>query len=125
MEPIISPWLIYLICIIGHIHTLGVVVLVSSVMALLIIFKVSMMENTYNETKKFLKAVIIVIFISLFTTIFIPTEKTVITMIVADNITYERVEKVTKGSSDIKNALKQDVIDIINGIRKEKEENGK
>jgi len=37
-------------------------------------------------------------------------------MLVAKNITYERVEKITKTGKSIKKELKQDVIDIINSV---------
>jgi hypothetical protein len=52
-----------------------------------------------------------------FLSIFIPSRNTMIQMFIAKNITYDRVEKIAEESMDIKESIKQDVIDIIQAVK--------
>jgi hypothetical protein len=49
----------------------------------------------------------------------IPPKKILIQMIVAHNLTYTNIDKAIKTGTDLKDTIKQDIIDIINGTKEE------
>jgi len=131
MEPIISPWLIYWINLLGN---LQVLFFVSSIILLLacIISLVCWKSAYHNEDKKdgrmWFKRCFILLLIVAPIVCFAPGRTTVIQMLVAKNITYERVDKALVAGKGVKDELKKDVIDILSSINKKeepKESNGK
>ena len=72
-------------------------------------------EIVYMAVPYAKKLLILTIFFGLLYVI-TPTKKALIEMLVAKNITVERVEKIAKAGKSVKKELKQDVIDIINSI---------
>jgi len=123
MEPIVSPWFIYLLGLLGPITAVSALLGITSFVILLIFtfFKyiddVKDEDNFLSKTSKRLFLIIGVICIMF--SLFIPNKNTLISMYVAKNITYENIEKITKKGEDIKGMLKKDIMDMIREIKKE------
>ena len=133
MEPIISPWFIYLLGMVDTLITLLGVVAFQGVAALLVYYIVlACMQSEYYESerkswlagwKRKVKLCWIVLMVSLPLALLIPSKNTIIAMYVADNITPNNVEKALEVGKDFKDEIKKDIIDLIEGINKA-EENG-
>jgi len=130
MEPIISPWLIYLLSFIDAIKTFMVVSTVLVGIALggyLIVFAMSrdrvLFEDDTREVvdslgkRYFLKA-IATFLLMFFLAITIPNRNTVIAMLVAQNITPNNINKVVKKGEALKDSIKKDVLDILTAIQR-------
>ena len=120
MEPIISPWTIYLINLTYNISQLllAIVVIGSSLSfgAILIIFLDSCEhdEEVNGKCKKFIKYSIPTIFITATISTFIPSRDVMIAMIVSSYITPDNLH----GANEAIKANLQDYIHmIVNGIK--------
>ena len=129
MEPIISPWLIYALAIVDGVNISCGILGVFSGVLLLFIVAFYIMVYVDDDTDMMAKMKPIVKYVVLFfiftsgIALFCPNQKTVIAMLVADQITYDRAEAVVDGAKDFKNTLKQDVLDIVLAItEKDKKE---
>lgn len=103
MTPIVNPWVFYLMPICGKISLASTLFGVFALIGAVITFVTEMCEiGCYHPdedlvkmmrsfTKKFLAFGIVFILIGIFT----PSETTITKMVVAQNVTYERVETVT------------------------------
>ena len=89
--PIISPIWFYMMDISGKLNIITGIAL-SLCVAMVILFFVVYDELTENDFKKFSKYLIISLSVSGFLFITIPSQDTMINMLIAQNITYERVE---------------------------------
>ena len=147
MEPIVSPYIIYLISILGSISEIAVAfaALMAAVILLYHGYKFSMViltergrgqtreeyeqevKNDINEWKEkwaipvFLgiSKIKLVYFGFVFMLIFsiaIPSKNTMIAMIVANEITYERVEKTGKAFGELKNDIVGSVQQMMDGV---------
>jgi len=127
MNPIVSPWIIYLMGIVDNIRDACIVVLIFSSMAL-VVAAVGYYVNLYDEdekgiemSKRFIRKSLPTVVLCILILLFVPARNTIVGMIVAENLTYDRVEKLVDtgaGSLDaVRQALKQDVIDIIEAIQ--------
>ena len=89
--PIISPIWFYMMDISGKLKIITGIAL-SLCVAMVILFFVVYDELTENDFKKFSKYLIISLSVSGFLFITIPSQDTMMNMLIAQNITYERVE---------------------------------
>ena len=85
MEPVINPWMFYLIDVVGAIKAIGIVAMFISVITLLICFLLE--EESGVAFISF-----IVLIISLLIIIFVPSSDTLIKMTIAKNVTYDAVD---------------------------------
>jgi hypothetical protein len=108
MEHIINPWFFYWINVADALNVAFVIGVVVGV--------ITMIVGGIVRGKKTFKTGVLVVIICVFPAIFIPTKTTLIQMAVADKLTYNNVEQVLDSGKNIKNELKQDVLDIINAI---------
>lgn len=124
METIISPWLVYLISRADNIRgaSIGILIL-CFVLCLFYIVGLDVnkdYDDNYEKYKKtwkpYLIKVLILSFIMMLSIVFIPTSKTLMTMIIVKNITYNRIESIIENGKDIRTTIKQDILDIINTI---------
>lgn len=121
MTPIISPWFFYLLQIVeGLICVLTFGTLGSVAYGAIRWFIVFTEEGPdseiyVKESKKGKKLIICAIILAIFT-IFIPTKTTCLEMLVAQNVTYERIEIVGQTVEDVYN-------DIISLFPQETKEN--
>jgi len=120
--PIISPFWIYLLGIVDKINSITKVgflltfIVFLTVVIISIIAKLDGDDNSALTLSSYAKKLsILSVFFGLLLLV-MPTQKTLVGMLIAKNITVERVEKITGTGESIKKELKQDVIDIINSI---------
>ena len=129
MEPIISPWWIYLIDLFDNLKgLLGVALFLlgGAAVALLIIWFFSSLDYEQDEgpivaCKKYLKKSVIWLCVSglLFTVI--PSKDTMYTMIVLDNVTTDNIQAIGKTGKDIIDYITDQIDKVVNN----KEENKK
>lgn len=110
-DPIISPWLIYLL---ELINTLKVIFSIAGILGITICIAALIIEN-----KLFLKHFILAVVISIIG-ILIPTQKTLIAMIAAKHITPANVTRAVETGKDIKEEIKKDIIEILQQVEKER-----
>lgn len=124
MEPIVSPWFMYLLGIVeGLLIVFGFLGIAGT--AAYIICKVCEIGQRHSYGKEdedylFLKAIckrlcwfipVLVLFI------FIPSKKTLIGMYVADHVTSDNVEKALIVGKDFKEEIKKDILELIDAIQ--------
>jgi len=132
MTPIVSPSLIYLIGVLDTFNTIVFLIeIITGVLAFagLLIMLIYTAENAslvgklgddeeYRVLRKYVRKLFAILALALFIDLAAPSKTTVIQMMVAKNITYERVDKIIKAGKNVKEELKKDVIDIIREIKK-------
>lgn len=92
MTPIISPWIFYLMPIAEKINAIAKASLViGGITALIFVIESSLEDDPFP---KWLKGIFIGLIFALVVFIFTPSEKTITKMLLAQNVTYERVEVV-------------------------------
>jgi hypothetical protein len=125
MEPIISPWLIYLLGIIGDSNIawdFGFFILISlSIVSYLVLHIVPANEISNNiefvqKIQKISRNGTIISIILFIIANLIPSKTTIIQMIVAKNITPNNLSLVIKEGKALKENIKKDVLDIIMAI---------
>lgn len=125
MTPIINPWIFYLIDIGGNLGKLcGLMIITGAVLffILLAILGVSYDDGLDEDEEKiflkWFKRLLTIITIGIVGVVFIPSNKTMYTMLVAQTVTYENVESV---GETIKDSVDY-IIDKINEEEKQDEE---
>ena len=125
MEPIISPWLIYLL---GFSENLGIIV---SLLAFIfgagagIVFLVGLFGAKDNDKDlmnvhrrfRYIKWLFVVFLVLSIVT---PSKNTLIGMIVVQNITENNIKKAVVTGRDLKDEIKKDIIDILQGLESKK-----
>lgn len=134
MEPIISPWLVYII--LTWNNMLSALILITFALVALTAFKFRNTERTdkrneegyydatANRNRRTGIQMICIFVVGLTLVQFLPARNTLIGMLVTNNITYDVAEKVIKTGKDLKNELKKDIIDVFYGIEHPEEEEG-
>ena len=128
MEPIINPWVIYVLGVVDSLRSLFYFAIITMIIVAGFTFFIMLADEfkTIQEHRK--KAVkyairyIIVLLTFVMLVILIPTRNTVIGMIVANSITYNNIDSAVKTGKKIKDEVKKDVLDIIQAITKEEKE---
>lgn len=121
MTPIISPWFFYLLSVSTGIKILfGVVTLIfigATVFKLIesddYVPGSEVLKSAFKRAKEFFIAAIVFAIL----TILVPDDKTCVQMLIADNITYERLEVVGKTVEDIYG----DILDFANNLVENKD----
>jgi len=135
MEPIVSPWFIYLIMVIGSIKTLLIVGAGVLGGAAFVLFIVGIIEidSAYDEdekkkariirdkSKKFILPFLIVLVLAILT----PSRNTVIAMYVTKFVTTDNITKAIEGGGNFKDVVKKDIIEIIEAMKGEKAQSEK
>ena len=146
MEPIISPWLIYFLGVIGVVKSdtisafIGFFVVAGLITFIIGACNQKYMEVTYSEetlkdddeykfslvAKKIGKTALIPSLIFAIFLIFLPSKNTIIGMIAAKNITRDNIASVISAGKSVKDEIKSDIADIIrmiaNGGEEDEEE---
>lgn len=121
MTPIISPWVFYLMSVVGNIRTIAITMILLATASLAIgtpiIFTESNVGNELRNILNFIKKIVPVLLLSGIVVIFVPSETTITKMIVAQNVTYERVDTVTDTVETVYN-------DIMNLFEKSSDADG-
>lgn len=103
MTPIINPWVFYLIRVADSIVGTATVLLIISVIffavagffALIMLGEYDSDDDEFKTVLKCVKKAALFAVLCLALSTFVPTEKTITKMLIAQNVTYERVEEVT------------------------------
>lgn len=108
-EPIISPWIFYIA---GVLHCFNAFVAVLMFLSVIFSIVCAVMINddtASNDVKESvrigLKRGVIIAVVTIMSFIFVPSSKTYYQMVVANYVTYERVEVVKEGLQDIFNKI--------------------
>ena len=98
MEPIISPWIFYLIEVLDTLKEVGWVCCIMGGIGFIVLFVIATKLNVDVETmRKIARWPIISIIVGIILTIFIPSEETMIKMLVASFIAPDNVELGVEG----------------------------
>jgi uncharacterized membrane protein len=127
MTPIISPWIIYFLGGLPKITTIVEMFSVFSILAFVILLIVHLAFKDDEEvpeafkSKTLIMTITIFAFVVNFLNITIPNRDTAIKMLIANEITYERLDVVKLETKEIYNVIKKDVFEMIQEINKEEE----
>lgn len=106
-EPIISPWLVYLINVLMNFQGVTILFLLfaGGSFAAFGLVVIALMgddeyEKTFSNCLKGLKISGILFSVFLIISILIPSKETMYTMLVADQVTYENVDKLGEGAKE-------------------------
>lgn len=125
-EQIIRPWLLYLINFLENLSgilafsffMIGIVVVCLGIFAIL----TDECESLYTRLIKWLKRFLILFFILGAVIVLIPSKNTMYSMLIADQVTYENVDKLgdsTKDTEDyIFDRIEQTITEELDGIEK-------
>lgn len=136
MEPIISPWFIYFLGVVDALLIIAQVIAFMFGLATVgfgIASYAARVDNSdmfygdkeerASKTKQLIKAYHLIagfFIFSLCVIIFVPSSDTMIKMYVANHLTMNNVNKAIDAGKNVKDILKQDMIDIIREINKQK-----
>jgi len=131
MEPLISPWLIYLLGIVNGVKSFfeffaflfGVLWVVTVAGAAASTFSEDFKEYCLAWRRAFLVASVAFLF-TVIPAIFVPNRATLVGMIIAKNVTHDNVEKIVESGRLAKEEIKKDIIEIIEAIQKELDDDG-
>ena len=126
MTPIISPWVFYLMGVSTPVKVITGVIMATTGILWIIFFIMAKEEainydeetNDYKKFSKIAKRTLTTFLLSAVLFIAIPTESTLTKMIVAQNVTYERVEMVGETVKDVY----EDIISLVDGNNKDTED---
>lgn len=117
MEPIINPWMIYLI---GNIHSANVALTIMTFGVCFITLFIWVTHYAEDEPLKaerlfFTPFAVFLIILATLT----PNSKTLTAMVIANEVTYDRVDSLKATVGDIHNIVKQDIIEMIQEIKRD------
>ena len=119
MTPIISPWIFYVTYICSNLSFVAFAVVIIFIFVGIIAIACGFLEDFIEYVKPKTKRILFIVFlICLVIAIFCPSEGTITKMIVAQNVTYERVEIASETVQDIY----EDIISLVDGNKDTKEE---
>ncbi len=121
-EPIINPLIFYLVEVLDNVHVISCIASILIIIGIGVFLMFIMMgELDYKLHRKKFIGTVVALIVCATLAVFIPAKSTIYTMLIAKEVTYGRVDKIIKAGKDVRESLKQDIIDIL----KELEEKGK
>lgn len=127
-DPIISPWLVYLLFIADGIKEFSVIItiLLGTAWVVLTIAKIitSNDEGDHEEVMtvdKKCRGLKMLLVLAMFFAFLFPSRNTLVAIYVAKSITPANVNKAVELGKDIKESVKKDILDIIETINKKEE----
>ena len=122
MEPIISPWLIYLIGLVdglkGGLGILGALILFGGIIGFLVwgISETPSDEDIKRGAKWCSKIIIPFALVLFGLSLFIPSSKVIIAMATASIATPDNINSAVQSGKNFKDEIKKDLIDMINAV---------
>lgn len=98
MEPIINPMWFYWIDVISGLEVFAITILVLACMGISGLLMVCAFDESldpFRKNKRLAAAFLVCAFLSANIVVFVPSKETMITMVVAQNVTTENIEKAT------------------------------
>ncbi|MCP4537810.1 MAG: hypothetical protein GY832_11760 [Chloroflexi bacterium] len=125
MEPIVNPWLIYLIDVVGSLDFATGLLAASAFVGYVSvrIFRWSDEEWSDKDTRLWRSCSQIflpILIVSAIMNIILPARKTMIAMVVAQRVTADNISSVVGDANSVRTAIKQDIIEIIQAVEKDK-----
>jgi len=129
MNPIISPWFIYLLHVCGVANiiatTLFIIAVTFAVVAIIGWIVTHADEGNYDEEclgmwRKFVKRSFPIVLVCALLAIAVPSRKTVIWMVVTKHITTDSVQKAIEAGDSVREVIKQDILELIGAVKTEK-----
>lgn len=120
MEPIINPWLVYLIGGVCSVQMfLGVFGGLSGIVGMLLAMfsRDEYDDKVAAKMQQWAKRLIVVAVTFGLLLALIPSQSTIIAMIVADNITENNLQAAGGIAQDIRSAVKGDILEIIEAVK--------
>lgn len=93
MNPIISPWIIYVIQVLSSLHDIAIAFLTISCVLAIIMLPHAIIEEA-EEPQKYLKMAVIIAAVSGGLSVIIPNQETMLAMLTASYITPENIQLV-------------------------------
>jgi hypothetical protein len=133
-DPIVSPWIIYLLGVIGNaVPIISAICIASAIgFALYLIFKIAGeccdYDSDKEEAKKIAKIIGFMRWVFLLSTLillFFPSKNTIIGILIASKVTPTTISDAVRTGKDFKDEIKRDVIDLINAIEKKEKKESK
>ena len=125
MTQIISPWVVYLISIAtgaktvcGVLGALGGIGLGAAMFCWFMSYGSEYKDdiNACKAARHAMRILILPVLVLAVAAIAIPDKRTCIAMIIAQEMTYERVDRLVEAGGDVRQAVKQDIIEIIQAV---------
>lgn len=124
MEPIISPWIFYFIGVADSICAFfiftGSAVIVLSIISVIVAFDCFMEDELKIKLRLFFKIGLAGIFL-VFISLLIPSKEICYKMLIAKYATKNNVSRIISSGKDVKETIKNDVIDIIKSFNEKKD----
>ena len=125
MEPIISPWIIYLIGMVDTCNELMMAVAVVGTLLAGVSVGVTMFDGN-GDIRKGARGVanwlVPIAVTAIMLTVLIPSRNTIIAMYTASVVTKDSVAGAVEAGTDLKDVIKGDIIDIIQALDEGEEE---
>ena len=123
MEPIISPWLIYLlgvvnsVCVISAIGVAlaGIACLVYTISAISNYVDYGSDDKDYIKEKRVVKSIFSVLVVFMLVLTITPTKNTLVAIIVSKHITPNNIEAAVGAGKSLKDEIKSDIIELLTG----------
>ena len=129
MNPIISPWFIYLLHVCSVANAIAITLFITA-MAFAIVAVIGWIvthadEDSYEDGclamwRKFVKRSIPIMLVCALLAITVPSRKTVIWMVVTKHITTDSVQKAIEAGDSVREVIKQDILELIGAVKTEK-----
>jgi hypothetical protein len=124
-EPIISPWIIYLIDVAHAVESLAMAGATLSGITLVVCL-LGVILDDYNEwgaaSKRYIKRVAAALAVCLLVLLLAPSRAALVGMVVANEVTYERVEGAGELAGKAREAVRHDVLEIIEAVKEADDE---
>ena len=119
MTPVISPWVFYAISVADGVKTVSIIGLAVSLVVIVVLGVMLFCEYDWEEEfpdkcknyAKYIKRFAIALVAFVLFSILVPSSNTITKMIVAQNVTYERVEVAT----DTVQEVYEDIMELFGG----------
>lgn len=108
MEPIISPWLVYLVSFLANVGCAASIVLFVAITVIVLCFFISYYEEeAWNEASKIVAIALIVAIVSSVIAILIPSKNDMLTMLALSYITPDNVQLIQGNIADFVKQIAQ------------------
>jgi hypothetical protein len=124
-EPIISPWIIYLIDVAHAVESLAMAgATAAGVACVVLLFGVTFdSDDEFGALgRKYVKRVAAALAACLLVLLLAPSRAALVGMVVANEVTYERVEGAGELAGKAREAVRHDVLEIIEAVREADDE---
>lgn len=117
--PIIDPWIFYKIHVIATLRNIMIAISIfggMSILMSLVIMSDTHDDKEFDSFKRVVKIAGIFLIFGLLGVTLLPTKKTMYEMLIAKNVTYERLNISKEAIAKFHDTIKKDVLDIIKQI---------